>query len=206
MAAPCIGAIPLIKQGSSYTVLLLHLSITCRRLCSRHRFLANNSSCGVQARVLQCLRDIACGANYLHAAGVLHGDLKPANVLLQSRGFASSPHAHPHGHGSGKEQAMAAERLPSSTAGSGITCKLADFGLSRVLSADASHLTTHSFGTVTHMPPELLRDGIFSRAADVYSFAMISKCPWPCCHEAPCSMHLLACNAPTTMLRGSGLQ
>ncbi|KAK9808405.1 hypothetical protein WJX73_001070 [Symbiochloris irregularis] len=125
------------------------------------------------ARTLQSLRDIACGANYLHAAGVLHGDLKPANVLLQSRGFASSSRALPYHPESAEAQTIAAERVPSSTPVSGITCKLADFGLSRVLSADASHLTTHSFGTVTHMPPELLRDGIFSRAADVYSFAMI---------------------------------
>ena len=37
----------------------------------------------------------------------------------------------------------------------------------------ASRIETSTYGTVTHMPPELLTDGKLSRAADVYSFGVI---------------------------------
>lgn len=38
----------------------------------------------MQVAVLACLKDIACGMEYLHSLGVLHGDLKPANIMLKS--------------------------------------------------------------------------------------------------------------------------
>ena len=142
------------------------------------------SRCVAQGRTLQCLRDIAAGASYLHSADILHGDLKPANVLLQSCASASRSSLTIRTPGCTTSSA-GSEAL----ARSAVTCKLADFGLSRELSAGASHLTTHSFGTVTHMPPELLRDGILGRAADVYSFAMISTLP------AGAFLHCLAADA-----------
>ncbi len=37
-----------------------------------------------QLAVLASLKDIASGMEYLHSLGVLHGDLKPANVMLKS--------------------------------------------------------------------------------------------------------------------------
>ncbi len=37
----------------------------------------------------------------------------------------------------------------------------------------ASRIETSTYGTVTHMPPELLTDGRLTRAADVYSFGVI---------------------------------
>jgi serine/threonine protein kinase len=40
--------------------------------------------CAVQAKLLCRLLDAATGMAYLHGKGVLHGDLKAGNVLLQS--------------------------------------------------------------------------------------------------------------------------
>lgn len=64
----------------------------------------------------------------------------------------------------------------------GWTAKVADFGLARVLSCDA--ISTGTYGTVTHMPPELLTAGKLSKAADVYAFGVLlwemytGKRPW----------------------------
>jgi serine/threonine protein kinase len=59
------------------------------------------------------------GLQYLHSAGIMHCDLKPANVVLK---------------------ANSANRR-------GFTCKLCDFGLSRLLDLQcATHITTHNCG------------------------------------------------------------
>ena len=43
--------------------------------------------------------------------------------------------------------------------------QITDFGVSRL-----THAVTHteSYGTITHMPPELLRDGTLTPATDVW--------------------------------------
>ncbi|KAK9822810.1 hypothetical protein WJX81_001964 [Elliptochloris bilobata] len=99
--------------------------------------------------ILRSLLEIASGMAYLHSLGVLHGDLKVENVLLKSQGGDA--------------------RL--------FTCKLGDFGMSRLLEGNATHLSTQTYGTVAYQPAELLRDGKLSPAADgagaVYSFAIL---------------------------------
>ena len=101
----------------------------------------------MQINIYKSLQDIAAGMDYLHTVGVLHGDLKGANVLLKST--ATDPR--------------------------GFMCKLADFGLSRVLDLDMTHISTHTYGTISYMPPELLSQGKMTRACDVYSFGMLSE-------------------------------
>ena len=49
---------------------------------------------------------------------------------------------------------------------------MADFGMSREMLV-ASRIQTTTYGTVTHMPPELLVSGELGPAADVYSFGVI---------------------------------
>lgn len=64
----------------------------------------------------------------------------------------------------------------------GFWVQVADFGLSRVLSQEA--ISTGTFGTVTHMPPELLTTGRLSKSVDVYAFGVLlwemctGKRPW----------------------------
>lgn len=90
-------------------------------------------------------RDIAQGMAYLHALNVCHGDLKCENVLL-----AQDP-----------QDPM------------GCQAKVADFGLSRAIAAGRSHLSTQTYGTVTHMSPELLLKGRLGPKVDVYSFGIM---------------------------------
>lgn len=56
--------------------------------------------------------------------------------------------------------------------GRGFVAKISDFGLSRPLE-QKSKVITKTYGTITHMPPELLEQGIISKAADVYSFGVL---------------------------------
>jgi mitogen-activated protein kinase kinase kinase 11 len=100
-----------------------------------------------QGAVLRRARDVAAGLAHLHSQNICHGDLKCENVLLRSD--ASDP-----------------ER---------VTAKVADFGLSRALAVGQSHLSTRRYGTVTHMPPELLSSGKLTVAADVYSFGIMCE-------------------------------
>ncbi|CAL8465702.1 g5238 [Coccomyxa elongata] len=87
---------------------------------------------------------MASGLAFLHSQGLMHGDLSSGNVLL-----ASSPDA-PHG----------------------FRAKISDFGLSRKMDIQ-SRIETKTTGTINYMPPEVLSDGIVSKAADVYAFGVL---------------------------------
>eukprot|EP00775_Hariotina_reticulata_P003757 gene3757-4016_t len=94
---------------------------------------------------LMLLMDAARGLEALHEANVVHGDLNARNVLVSS----------------------------TSTTPLGMVAKLSDLGLSRVVKQHSTHRTTNTVGTMSHMPPELLRSGYMSPAVDVYSFGIM---------------------------------
>ena len=86
--------------------------------------------------ILAVAHDIAQGLAFLHKLDVAHGDLTGGNVLLAK----------------------------DETTKTGLVAKVADFGLARNLDM-ASKIETRTYGTVTHMPPELLEKGIFTKAS-----------------------------------------
>ena len=55
----------------------------------------------------------------------------------------------------------------------GFVCKLGDFGLSRMLGQEESHVETQSYGTASYAAPELLAEGKLTKAADIYSLGII---------------------------------
>ncbi|KAG2487849.1 hypothetical protein HYH03_013566 [Edaphochlamys debaryana] len=98
--------------------------------------------------VLATAREVASALAYLHSASVVHGDLSGWNVMLCSSGAAAAE------------------------GGRGFVAKVADFGLSRTLEI-RSKMQTANYGTLSHMPPELVLNGTVSRAVDVYSFGVL---------------------------------
>ncbi|GAB4821579.1 hypothetical protein N2152v2_008625 [Parachlorella kessleri] len=116
------------------------------------------SFCGADGKpclfhVLQTASEIAGAMDYLHGMGLLHGDLTPNNVLLSS---------------SSKDIRR-------------WIAQVADFGLAQAVRPGET-IHTESFGTITHMPPELLIHGTLSPAVDVYSFGVILWEMWALCH------------------------
>lgn len=94
--------------------------------------------------VLQTLQEIAAAMSYLHSQNILHGDLTGGNVLLTS---------------CDKDARC-------------FTAKVVDFGLSRVLSTECHR--TRTMGCAEYMPPELIKEGILTKMADVYAFGVIT--------------------------------
>ncbi|GLC49284.1 hypothetical protein PLESTB_000202400 [Pleodorina starrii] len=97
------------------------------------------------AAMLETASDVAKAMVHMHAANVLHSDLKARNIMLKSSG----------------------------TEGRGVIAKVADFGLSTRMEHTETHLSSCFQGTLTHMAPEVMLEGRISKAADVYSFGIL---------------------------------
>ncbi|KAK9916182.1 hypothetical protein WJX75_009766 [Coccomyxa subellipsoidea] len=94
--------------------------------------------------ILSTAAEIADAMHFLHSKGVMHGDLTGGNVLLSS----STDNRHK------------------------FCAKVADFGLARDLGV-VSRVETRTYGTLTHMAPEVLSADMVSKTTDVYSFGVI---------------------------------
>jgi len=103
------------------------------------------------------LQDVCKATAYLHASGVIHGDLTSNNVLLKA--------AEPKKEVTKNDVCSPEEYV----------CKVCDFGLARVLEEGITELLTSQLGTVSHMPPELiqLEDKRLSKKADIYAVGML---------------------------------
>ncbi|EFJ39696.1 hypothetical protein VOLCADRAFT_120115, partial [Volvox carteri f. nagariensis] len=152
--------------------------------------------------ILRVLRDISSGMAHLHSLNIVHGDLKLGNVLLQSISAdpqqqqqqqaeeevaAALPPAGDTAAATATATATSASSNVNTSAllsrgregGGGdslpsqLMAKVADFGLSRCLKEGQTHHSTKTVGTVTHMPPELLRSGKLTLSGDVYSFGIM---------------------------------
>ena len=92
----------------------------------------------MQAVIARCALDIARGIAHLHASNIVHGDLKPQNVML------SSTSATPSGQSGAPTPAP--KNFP-------YTAKLTDFGLSFHIGHNRTHMSNMRIGTPFYYAP-----------------------------------------------------
>ncbi|EDR22420.1 protein serine/threonine kinase, putative [Entamoeba dispar SAW760] len=91
------------------------------------------------------LLDVAKGIKYLHANGVLHRDMKTANILI----FSLEPN------------------VP-------VNAKITDFGFSRSVSTLMTDINyTFGVGTLTYMAPEIFLKEPYKFPADIFAFGVV---------------------------------
>lgn len=91
--------------------------------------------------------DVARGCQAIHKHNIIHGDLKPHNVLLT------------------ESKESRDER--------GWVGKIADFGLSVKIKRGEQHVSGIQHGTEGYVAPEVLQTRRMVKASDVYSFGII---------------------------------
>lgn len=114
-------------------------------LFSRFKQTDRPEECDFEAILLTAL-DIARGLGCLHQNNIIHGDLKPHNVLLQNKPFVDTR---------------------------GFIAKIADFGLSIQMEQEQSHVDGMRMGTGGYVSPEVAVRGKILPASDIYSFGIL---------------------------------
>lgn len=99
---------------------------------------------------VEVLRKVASGLDAAHAAGLVHRDVKPANILIEGPNLKS---VYLTDFGISK---IAADSSQDTTAATGLT------GIGQVL------------GTAGYVAPELIEDGAATSRSDVYSLACVA--------------------------------
>jgi len=116
--------------------------------CSLHDRLHRHDSRPAVLEKLWLLGDASLGVAYLHMQDVVHGSLKPANILLVEEGLDYN-----------------CDRI--------YTAKVADFGLAKLRAAMAAPEGA-AHGTVRYMAPELTAHAPeFSFASDAFAFGVV---------------------------------
>uniref|UniRef100_A0A7S0R9B6 Protein kinase domain-containing protein n=1 Tax=Chlamydomonas leiostraca TaxID=1034604 RepID=A0A7S0R9B6_9CHLO len=159
--APAGGAAHAVKEVSAFKLYLIQelCDESLRAMCEMHIF----HDRGGDALILLLLAifiDIASGLEYLHGKGIVHGDLKPDNVLIKLDGRTLT----------------------------GWVVKLTDFGFSQALGPDRTHVSNFAAGTPYYVAPEVLMHRHGTTASDIYSFGVLmwelysGRAPWTVVH------------------------
>ncbi|MDT4936427.1 MAG: eukaryotic-like serine/threonine-protein kinase [Pseudonocardiales bacterium] len=99
------------------------------------------------AEVARLGAEVATALAYVHRHGVVHRDVKPANILL------------PAGEDGDRR--------------SGLAAKLADFGIARLVDGGRLTTTNRALGTVRYVSPEQVTGDAVGPAGDVYSLGLV---------------------------------
>lgn len=127
------------EHGASITLLSMEL-LEGHTLSERLK----NSGPLSFAEALPLIEDIAGGLQAIHDAGIIHGDLKPGNVMLTSRAGESRPRA-----------------------------VVMDFGMALPATQDSIEQNISRGGTPEYFAPEQAQGSPLTTASDVYTWALI---------------------------------
>jgi eukaryotic-like serine/threonine-protein kinase len=118
---------------------------------------------------VRLLRDLGMAVQYIHAQGILHCDLKPANILFSDPDADSN--AVPE-----LEGGAAGQWAPATSGIWPLVARISDFGLAKALQCSARSLQNSAiFGTPGYMAPEQAegRLDLISTTTDVYALGVI---------------------------------
>lgn len=144
------------------------------------------------------VRQLLDGLAYLHKVGVVHCDLKPANILFSDidQGITTPADvASGGGDGAGQRVTPRAQATTPPASLSGLVVKICDFGHARKVpdcryykfTGDINKIPFHMFkhtGTEGYVAPEVLRSEPYGKAADTWStgcmlYQMLTgRMPW----------------------------
>ncbi|KAK9833636.1 hypothetical protein WJX74_001172 [Apatococcus lobatus] len=95
---------------------------------------------------LRTVQEVAKGMEYIHSFDIVHGDLKPGNVLLKTHRIDRR----------------------------GYIAKVSDFGLSRPLvGKDGLVQVGNAVGTISYTAPETFTENVLQKPSDVFAFGIL---------------------------------
>lgn len=143
------------------------------------------------------VRQLLDGLAYLHKVGVVHCDLKPANILFSDidQGTAAASADVASGDGAGQPMGPRPRSTTPPASLSGLVVKICDFGHARKVpdcryykfTGDINKIPFHMFkhtGTEGFVAPEVLKSESYGKAADMWStgcmlYQMLTgRMPW----------------------------
>ncbi|WP_394821935.1 serine/threonine-protein kinase [Pendulispora albinea] len=137
------------EEDEQYLVVELVRGRSLRKILEEHRALPPEVGVTIALELLAALA-------HAHAAGVIHRDVKPENVILEYAGA---------GQGERREPPL----LPQER----VKIKLTDFGIAKLLDSQGVTSTGQVLGSPAHMAPEQIEGGEVDARADVFGTGVL---------------------------------